>query len=1061
MASEYNNSEKPAIDQLIGLGYEYQNAKDLKDERDNPSEVLLKNRLSRAIARLNPWMKEGTQQRATNKITSVQGSGLMTINKAVWELLKGGSYSLADEKGDFHYVNYIDFDTIENNDFLVVNQMRYRNSLGGISIPDLVIYVNGLPLVVIECKSPISKNYWDDAYKDLNFYQKNNEKLFHYNQICIGIWGSGGRYGAIAAPQKFYSKFRIKEKTTLNEQGILIENLLTKARLLDIMRYFIIFENSEGKILKKLPRYQQLRATNSAIEKLKTGEGGVVWHTQGSGKSITMAYLTRKLRAKESGFKNPTVLILTDRKDLDTQITNTFINVGFKNIYHADSVAGLVALLSNDYGSIITSTIQKFQEEREDGTTEAFDTKIDDLTTTTQTSANKDIRIKKIPIDGKLYQRTEVKIGKKWVIEKEEELEITELSQKENIYVLVDEAHRSQYGFLAAFMRTVIPKAKFVAFTGTPISKDEKSTLAEFDGGDYIDVYTIKESVQDGATVPLLYDEGIAMMTVKKEELDAKFEAEFGHESEEKRDVLKRAALKKYQHSKSRLTLISRHIIEHFRTKIRPNQHKAMLVCQGRPMAIRYQETFEALRAEGFHDFESRVVMSLGSPKQDDIAAKVYEDIEWNKQNPTKPQRPINVTLSEQVKTVTNDFKLPFGDENDTARSGKKQHDNTAFLIVSDMLLTGYDAPIASCLYLDKPLREHNLLQAIARVNRSKEGKQAGFIMDYHGIGEYLVEALEIFSGDLERNDIMKNLNEEIPRLDASHTKLLDFFRSIRIDRKYKRDEYIEAAVAFLEPADKRDAFKDLLKQFNDIISIILPDAAAYKLKSDALLFNEIKLHLSKDVEVIRATPEENAILQAMIDEHLQATGMQSLLEAPISITNKEEFEAAIQNASPESKELKIRNNLKHTIQVGMDKNPDFFRPLAERLERLIQDKMAGRLQQLDFMKGLYGIGDSIINGEEAIKNKGFGTERERVVFVSVKVLLEEEAEAVTMTKAIFGAIEAELSTVGWVKNGRRQASIEKGIRTILKTKMPYGVAKENASKILNLIIKNTSAYDI
>jgi type I restriction enzyme R subunit len=193
----------------------------------------------------------------------------------------------------------------------------------------------------------------------------------------------------------------------------------------------------------------------------------------------------------------------------------------------------------------------------------------------------------------------------------------------------------------------------------------------------------------------------------------------------------------------------------------------------------------------------------------------------------------------------------------------------------------------------------------------------------------------------------------------------------------------------------------------------------------------------------------------------LQATGMQSLLEAPISITNKEEFEAAIQNASPESKELKIRNNLKHTIQVGMDKNPDFFRPLAERLERLIQDKMAGRLQQLDFMKGLYGIGDSIINGEEAIKNKGFGTERERVVFVSVKVLLEEEAEAVTMTKAIFGAIEAELSTVGWVKNGRRQASIEKGIRTILKTKMPYGVAKENASKILNLIIKNTSAYDI
>lgn len=1056
MTPEYKYSEKPAIDQLIQLGYTYLNAKDT-DERNSDSTVILESRLRQAIGRLNPWMTAGLQQKAFQKITDIQGNSLMEINEVIWTLLRGGSYNLADTKGNFHEVQYVDYLDVENNDFLVVNQMRYANNLGRTSIPDLVIYVNGLPLVVLECKSPDIVTKWDDAFKDLEFYQKHTEKLFWYNQFCIGIWQTGGHYGAIQALQKFYSVFRIKDKTTLNQQGILIDNLLRKERLLDIVRHFVIFENEEGRTIKKLPRYQQLRATNKAIEKLQQDEGGVVWHTQGSGKSITMVYLARKLQAPEFGFKNPTVLILTDRRDLDTQITNTFINVGFKNIYHADSVAGLEALLTNDYGSIITSTIQKFQED-EGSDSESKSESVNEKSGV-NTNVSKDRRVKKEIKDGRLYKTTEVKIDGKWVIEKEEEFEITELSKKENLYVLVDEAHRSQYGFLAAFMRSIIPKAKFIAFTGTPISKEDKSTLGEFYGGEYIDVYTIKESVQDGATVELLYDEGVALIEVRKADLDKDFDEEFGQESEEKRDLLKREALKKYRISEERLTEISKHILDHYRNKIRPDGHKAMLVCQGRPMAIRYKKIFEQLKTEGFHDFDSKVIMSIGSTKTDKIAAKIYADANWNKENPTEPQRTIHVVLPESIKIASEDFKLPFGDENETAKSGKKQFDNTAFLIVSDMLLTGYDAPIAACLYLDKPLKEHNLLQAIARVNRSKSGKNAGFIVDYHGISGNLIEALRIFSGDLTRQDILKNLNEEIPKLEANHTKLLDFFKSIRIDRNYKQDAYIEAAVLYLEPLDKRDKFKDLLKQFNESINIILPHQAALKLKADFLLFNVIKLRAKDmfvDDESLKITADESQMLQAMIDEHLKATGMQNLLAEPISIIDKDKFEETIQNASPDSKELKMRTNLKYTVKVGLEKNPDFYRPLAEQLERLIQDKQAGRLQQLDLLKQFGDIQATIINEQKAAASKGFTTARQVAVYDSMKVLLADETKAETTTNTIFKTVEAELYMVGWLTNGRILTSIEKKIRDILKGEMAYSIAKEKAKDILGLIKKNS-----
>lgn len=1058
-SSESIQSELPALKLFQKMGYEYYNAA-VHDERDDITEVILKDHLKDSIKRLNPWMNENNLEKVFGRITSVTGSSVMEINQKIWEIIRGGTLTVKqwfDGNEEYRPVHIIDYKYPDNNKFLVINQIKYHGKYQH-SVPDIMVYINGLPIGVIECKSPTAQNAWDKAFNDLKYYQENSEKLFHFNQLCVGIWKDGGRYGAISSPQQFYSVYRPHKEEDLSflgddptAQDILLYSIFRKERILDIIRHFVIFELDEGSVIKKLPRYQQLRATNKTIARLKSGEGGVVWHTQGSGKSITMAYVTRKLMAQEYGFDNPTVMVMTDRKDLDRQITTTFQNVGFGNVKQASSVAHLDKLLRNDYGSIITTTLQKFQETDSNSATDSDQTEIEER--------GNIIIEKSIDADNnKLIKRTKELQNGKWVEIEVEEIDLKQLSTKENLYILVDEAHRSHYGFLAAFMRSVLPNAKFVAFTGTPISKEDKSTLGEFYGGKYIDVYTIKESVADGATVELLYDEGIAQMDVKKEELDKEFEEKFKDASEEKKDKLKRAALQKYQLSTSRITDIGKHILKHYKSKIYPDGHKALIVTSGRDAAIKYQKVLTDLRNQGLHDFDSKVVVSVGSPKSDEIAKEYYGTLEWNRENPEN-QKPIWVTPPEDVKTVTEDFKLPFGNEEDKEKSGKKKYDNTAFIIVSDMLLTGYDAPIASVLYLDKPLKEHNLLQAIARVNRSRKGKHAGFIVDYNGISSYLIQAMEIFSGDLRPEDILKNLNEELPRLELNHTKLVAFFNPMRINRKYDREQFIDAGLRFIEPQDKRDEFKSLLKDFNKSINLVLPSQKAMKYQDDFKLFNELKLRARNtypEDEDLKVTKDESKMLQDMIDVHLRSNGVENLLEEPISIIDKDKFKEEMMNASPATKELKMRNNLKHTIKVGIDKNPDFFKPLAQRLDELLKQRKEQRITETQLLLAYAGMLDEIVEEQQEGESKGFNTEQSRAVYNSMKTIFNGEAEDATHT--LYDLISGELNIVGWKDKSRVQKDIENKIKRFLKTKLDHNEAKSKAKELIEVLKKNKDA---
>jgi type I restriction enzyme R subunit len=616
--------------------------------------------------------------------------------------------------------------------------------------------------------------------------------------------------------------------------------------------------------------------------------------------------------------------------------------------------------------------------------------------------------------------------------------EIEVISEKDNLFVMVDEAHRSQYGFLAGFMRKALKNAKFIAFTGTPIDTEQKSTLGKFYGGRYLDTYTIKQSVQDGATLPILYENGIPELYVEKDLLEKQFEYHFSQESEEKKDKLKQEAtsLKLYMCGKQRIKRIAEHIIDHYKNKIYPDGYKGMVVCYNRPSAIAYKKAFDELKQAGKHGFSTRVVMSFDNKKD--------------------PSEYFNLATPEhQVKQAIEDFKLPFGDEQDLNKAGKKQHNNNALMIVSDMLLTGYDVPIAMVMYLDKPLKAHNLLQAIARVNRTRGSKPAGIIVDYCGISNHLVDALKIFSGDLQPQDVMVNISEEITKLKLRHNRLVAFFQDMRIDRKKQRQEYVDAAVQYLEPIDIRDKFKELLKKFNTSLNIVLPDEAALGYKDDFTLFNEIKLeagntYLDKSLKVSK---DESRKLQGLIDEHLRAKGITSLLDDPISIIDVDKFQEELDNTlNPKTKELKRTNRIKHKIKVELENNPDFYKPLAERLEELIEQRRKNQISQMELFKEFDQIQEKIVNQSKEAQQMGFSSNREFAVY---KTLENTVYGAKDLTHQIFGSIEEELTIIDWDKKNEVSKAVRVKIKDAVRDKVDAKDLHKLAVSLVDLIKRN------
>ncbi|MDZ7925340.1 MAG: HsdR family type I site-specific deoxyribonuclease [Marinagarivorans sp.] len=859
---EYDKVELPALEQLQKLGWVYLNGMQFapapNGEREYSGEVVLEKRLAAAIQKINPWISDENLRKVMRDITHPLTATLMEANQTLWQTLV--NYQSVEQdlgkgrKGQT--VKIIDFDNIANNEFLCVNQFKIEGINENI-IPDILLFVNGLPLAIIEAKSPYITNPMESGINQLRRYANRRtpmedegcEKLFWYNQLMVSTHRDKAAVGTISSKVEHYLEWKdaypFDNASFAHAQEQLIAGLFSHANFLDVIRNFTLFEAIDGKVIKKIPRYQQFRAVHKTIERLKAGatkkdKGGIIWHTQGSGKSLTMVMLAIKLR-RDPALRDYKLVFITDRTQLDQQLTAQFERAQGETVYHAKSVADLKKLLAKDSADLVTAMIQKVQ---------------DDVTS--------------------------LKAG----------AENAPINASEKIIVLADEAHRTQYGGLGLSLNAWLPNAPKIAFTGTPLISSQK-TSHEF--GSYIDTYTIEEAVADGATCQILYEGREAKTKVTGDSLDKLFDEYFSDRTPEDKAAIK----KKYGTEQAvleapqRIRWVCIDLLKHYREHIQPNGFKAMIVTSSRRAAVTYKQMLDELEAP-----ESAVIIS--GKHNDDAFFAPYTD---------------KVTQDNQLKQ----FKSPLSES------------GLSIIIVKDMLLTGFDAPICQVMFLDRKLKEHTLLQAIARVNRTASGKQRGFIVDYFGLSDYLTEALDMFSKE-DVAGALQDLKDEIPKLKAMHTRVLGHFKGTDIND-------LDACVLLLKDEDKRAQFEIDFKKFAKQMDIIMPDASAKPFLGDLKALGKINLgarNLYRDPQLNLAGVGEK--VRALIEEHIRATGVDPSIP-PIDLLAVDYKQKLQEHKSDGSKASEIENAIKHHIDINLEEDEEYYKSLSAKLNEILLKK--------------------------------------------------------------------------------------------------------------------------
>lgn len=930
---EYSDVEIPFIEQLKGYGYSYAKGIDLVSERIGRGSNVLESRLADSIKKLNDWISEENVNKIVKQLVSFNSEDLWSANNLMFDWLFGSGISVQQDLGSGkrnYTVRLFDFENKGDanlNDYLVVNQISYTNANGTIR-PDIVIYINGLPLVLVECKSP--NLTWDkqllEGVRQFERYQQTNEKLFWYNQMLVVTSRDRARVGTIYARPQHYGLWKdpypltVKDVGSTRAQDILVAGMFRKDALLDIMRNFIVFD---GKV-KKLARYQQYRAVNKAIDRIKNEDkpslrGGVVWHTQGSGKSLTMVYLAMKLRRMTS-LQNPMLVIVTDRQDLDDQITKTFQSCGFPNPTQANSVKDLKQQLSKGPGTTVMTLIQKFQGDRDEKGNQIF------------------------PL----------------------------ISEADNIIVMTDESHRSQYKGLAMNMRKALPNATFIGFTGTPIDKKKRSTTGKF--GSYIDKYTIEQAVEDGATVPIHYESRLPNVHVKGDSLDEIFNRVFFEFDEDTREKIKQKHVNEelILTAPERMNEIALDIVRHFESRILVNGYKAQVVAVSRLAAVKYKQLIDQYAAG---QFETAVILSA-------------------RQNDIKELRDHHISKEEE-KELINRFKKPF------------HEDKLAMLIVCDKLLTGFDAPIEQVMYLDKPLREHNLLQAIARTNRKyDDNKTYGLIVDYFGVSRFLDQALEIFSAS-DVKGALQSIDEEIPRLEQRHRAAMRFFDGLK---KSQREE----SILRLADEDIRVDFDIAYKRFAESMDKVMPSPRAERFVGDLKHLGLLR-QLAKSRFVIDDGLDISDCgekVRQLVHNHLKSEGI--VVKDPISIldaTFKEEVE---KNVLPETKAAQIEHAIKREITVRMEEDEVFYTSLKNKVEDLLQRFRERQTDIYELLEKLYAVHEEMVHKVEGQTKSGLSSEQEPYLNKLVEVFEEQREmdELITIAIEVHQFIKEQVSPI-------------------------------------------------
>jgi type I restriction enzyme R subunit len=905
--------EQIIIQEFIDLGYSYVNGADISPEgiaqEREFDEVVLKERLRSAIAKQNPTVPADAQEDAIKKLLRSDSPNLFQNNYTIHKYLTDG-VDLEYRQGDRivgDKVWLIDYDNPSNNEFLVVNQFTIiENNVN--KRPDIILFINGIPLVVIELKNAVDENATiHSAFNQLQTYKQSIPSLFLYNALLIISDGWEAMYGSLTSPKQFFVPWKsIDGKMVADENmpqmEVMVKGMLNMEVLPDLIRHYIVFHQNKEQITKIVPRYHQYFAVNKAVETTKVAtalngdqRAGVIWHTQGSGKSLTMVFYAGKLVL---ALKNPTLIVLTDRNDLDDQLFDTFSlsqDLLRQTPVQADNRDDLKKKLSVTSGGIVFTTIQKFLPE--------------------------------------ITDKIDIGEGKTKNIKGQFEL----LSERRNIVVIADEAHRSQYDFMDGFakhMRDALPNASFIGFTGTPIENTDKNTQAVF--GEYIDVYDIQQAVEDGATVRIFYENRLAKINLKEDEkprVDAEFEELTESEEQDDRQKLKSrwARLEAIVGNEHRLELIANDIVKHFESRNEILEGKGMIVCMSRRICVDLYAQIIKIRPDWHSDDDTegtiKVVMTGSSS----------DPLSFQPHVRNKAKRKA---LGERLKDPKDNMKLA---------------------IVRDMWLTGFDAPSMHTLYLDKPMQGHNLMQAIARVNRVYKDKSGGLVVDYIGIANDLKKALSLYteSGGKgkpafdqdEAAEVMMGKYEVVAQMfseqptDKSAPIGLDYKSFFGLTPKEKLYFPIQAANYILGLENGKDRYVGLVTALTKSFAISVPHPFAIEIRDEVGLFQAIKARIVKVTQSGKGKSDEEietAIKQILSDaivsdEVIDIFDAAGIKKPDISILS-DEFLAEVRGMNHKNLALELlKKLLKDEIKVRQRVNLVQSKKFSEMLENAVK----------------------------------------------------------------------------------------------------------------------------
>lgn len=1035
---EKNHVEEPFLKQLESIpGFHWEilrlecgpSQTPQESQRDNFSQVIMKKDLEKSLKKINPWLDESQMFEAVKDITSFESDNLYKNNKYILDLLTNGTKVQRQTAEGLRNepVKYIDFNHPENNSYVAVSQFKIR--VPGTDrhlYPDIICFLNGLPVTVIECKSPRTKEPIPEAIDQLMRYcnqrgydREGSKQLFYYNQFIVATCRNKAKFGTITTtieklffrwtdpfpetieqlaeycnPQNNYfvdsegnDDEDISEhlRTSPNDQQRLIHGMLKPENLLSIIKTFSIWsEDTKGNIIRVVGRYQQFRAVKKTVKKLlnggnKTERSGIIWHTQGSGKSLTMVFLIREmyLYTKLQSYK---IILLTDRTQLDDQIKSTAESVGY-TINDPKNISKLKDALKTNTSEIVSAMIHKFQE--------------------------RDLNVS-----------------------------FPELNSSENILILTDEAHRSQYSKLGANLDRALPNASRIAFTGTPIDK----TVHTF--GDYIDKYTMRQSIKDGVTLEIVYEGRTHNAEIEdKEGADRKFQDVFAdYDLQQQVEILAYGTKKSYLESYETIKEKAKDMLRHFAEQVLPNGYKAQVVSVSKEAAHRYRLAFDEAIDDLVRNLKESNSTNIPIDRLEKLkTAVIISDVDHNDQPELQQYND-----SRMRKNAIAGFKLPFGKEDIIDfKDDIKADGNIGILIVVDMLLTGFDAPIEQVMYLDKVIVNHNLLQAIARVNRVyDDDKTVGFVIDYVGMGNHMKKALDAY-WEKEQQEIsgsLTDLNELNNELESSHKDLLKVFDENGISLFSDPDDIYN----IFYDDNIRHNFSEAFKRFSKALDNVFPRKEALNYLNDLNRFAEINTlaaqHFRDNRMSMKGVTEK---LRKVTDQYLVSKGIELKIE-PISILDDKFFENIQKTQKREkTKASAVEHAIREIINISIDEDPELYASFAEELRKILESFR-------DNWNEIYKLLEELrkkIKAAQKEDTKGLNRKTQMPIYRKLHTIIydkksdlsdDEENNLIIWTKEIFGFLKVELSLIGFWSNPASVAKLNAEISNFIASEAHY-----------------------